>query len=85
MNDNEVEVSKLEKVLINLCTPVLYACAGDMFSFHQLVDMKVDDYKRLVKYLEKEGHIPLRIRAPYCISPCGNLALGTVYLRKYFL
>lgn len=83
--ESDIHVSTLEKIIINSCTPVLYAFNSGKISFKEIARIKEDNYKRLIKYLENDGKIPFRVQAPYHLTACGNLAVGTAYMRKYLM
>jgi hypothetical protein len=82
MVDN-IQVSILEKLVINCCSPFIAVNEG--IPFRTVVDVKIKDYKRLVKHVQDDGKIPSRVQIPYHITPCGNLAVGMAYARKYWM
>ena len=80
--ENEIYVSKLERILVNICTPALYAAEDGKVPFKEIAKFKEDNYRRLVTYMENGGKIPFRVQAKYHSTICGNVAVGTAYGRK---
>jgi hypothetical protein len=79
--EDDIQVSILEQVVINCCSPLISAHEG--IPFRKVVEAKLIDYKRLVKHIKDDGKIPARVRIPYHITPCGNIAIAMAYARKY--
>lgn len=86
--NSEIEISTLEKILINSCTPIIYPVIYVMtlgrIHFKEIVEDKEDAYRILVQYLERDGEIPLRVRAPYHTTLCGNIIVATAYVRSSY-
>ncbi|MBS3051041.1 MAG: hypothetical protein J4400_02745 [Candidatus Aenigmarchaeota archaeon] len=81
--ENEAKISRTEKVVINLCTPLLYLIGIGTVPFSEIAGWKETDYRRLIKYVDTDGEIPYNVRREFHGSPCGNLALGASHMRKY--
>ena len=83
--EKDIQISKLESTLVNLCTPMLYGAESvNGVTFQEIVDFKEDCYKRLVRHLENEGKIPFRVQKEYHKTICGNMAVATAYGRKFY-
>lgn len=80
----EINISKIEKILVNLCTPLLYGAYNEEIPFQDIAKSKEDSYKRLVKYLESDGKIPWKVQSNYHKTICGNIAVATAYGRKIY-
>lgn len=90
-NAREVEVSLLEKLLVNLFTPLdttlgyildktskpFSECMGIMW------EGKIEDYKRFVLLEERYDGLPEKGRKLLRYSPCGQAKMTAIYLRKY--
>ena len=83
--DSQVQISKLEKVLINLASPANYVIAFGRIPFREFTRKKEEDYKRLISYLEDDGRIPFKVQALYHATICGNITVMTAYVRKYLV
>lgn len=78
----EVKVSKLEKIMINTCSPLLYMMTHKESSFKDIIQQKEYAYKRIVKYADR-GEIPDSVLQQYQNTLCGKIAVTTSKLRKY--
>jgi len=79
----KVQISILEKVIINSFSPLIYVLTFGHFPFKEITQLKEEAYLRLVEYQERDGKIPSRVQEFYCSTICGSLAVGTAHIRKY--
>ena len=81
--DGEFKMSKLERILVNGCNPVLYLMGFGLVPFEEICQQKERDYSKLINSADNDGHISPRIKCFYRFSICGNLAILASHVRKY--
>jgi len=83
MEQKKILISKLEKVLINLFTPIVFASRLSTSSFEEIVERNERNYVRLLYFMTDHNTIDPRVKVYYYTAPCGCLMVVAACLRKY--